>query len=84
MSTVELAVKKVKGLSVSQVRALLAWLEMQETKRRRTARSRRAARRKPRRQQSMRDLMAWYGSIRGTTDWEPRRMPPDLVHKVSL
>ena len=84
MSTVEIAVKKVKGLSVSQARALLDWLESQETKRRRTARPRRSARRKPRRQQSMPDLMAWYDSIRGTTDWEPPRMPPDLVHKVSL
>jgi hypothetical protein len=28
--------------------------------------------------------MAWYDSIRGTTDWEPPRMPADLVHKVTL
>jgi hypothetical protein len=26
----------------------------------------------------------WHGLVRGTTDWEPPRMPDDLVNRVRL
>ena len=84
MSTVQLAVKKVKSLSDTQAEALLDWLAQQETARRAPAPKRAASRRKSRRRQTMRDLMAWYDTIRGTTDWEPPRMPNDLVQRVTL
>ena len=29
-------------------------------------------------------LKAWQDSVRGTTDWEPPRMPDDLVKPVRL
>lgn len=83
MSTVQLAIKKVKGLSDSQAQALLDWLSKQES-RPRTAKPAVTPRRKLKRKQSMTDLMAWYDSIRGTTDWEPPRMPDDLVPRVKL
>ena len=80
MSTVELAIRKVKGLSPKQAKALLVWLSSQQSKGNLRAKS---ARRK-RRAQSMRRVMTWYDSIRGTTDWEPPRMPDELVRQVSL
>jgi hypothetical protein len=70
MSTVELAVKKVKKLSVPQARELLGWLEGRQangTAAKSTARQR------------MKKLKSWEDSVRGTTDWEPPRMPDDLV-----
>ena len=84
MSTVEIAVRKVKGLSERQAKALLDWLSKQEKLSRAGKSSTRPARRKRKRRQSMRELKAWYDSIRRTTDWEPPRMPPDLVHRVTL
>lgn len=83
MSTVQLAVKKVKGLSDSQAQALLDWLSQQGS-RPRAVKKAAAPRRKRKRKQTMADLMAWYDSIRGTTDWEPPRMPNDLVQRVKL
>ena len=83
MSTVQLAVKKVKGLSDHQAQALLDWLAKQES-RPRAVKKTATPRRKRRRKQTMADLMAWYDSIRGTTDWEPPRMPNDLVQRVKL
>jgi cytochrome c553 len=83
MSTVQLAVKKVKGLSDNQAQALLDWLSQQESRPRATKKTA-PPRRKQKRKQTMADLMAWYDSIRGTTDWEPPRMPNDLVQRVNL
>ncbi|HWN97559.1 MAG TPA: hypothetical protein VNT99_21200 [Methylomirabilota bacterium] len=84
MSAVETAVKKVKGLSERRAKALLGWLSEQESAPRRVRRSSPATPRKRQARRSMRSLMAWYDSIRGTTDWEPPRMPDDLVRRVSL
>ena len=84
MSAVETAVKKVKGLSEKRAKALLGWLAEQESKPRSPRRSATPARRKPKARQSMRELMRWYDSIRGSTDWEPPRMPDDLVRRVTL
>ena len=89
MSTVELAVKKVKCLSETEASALLDWLARQQS----SARGRPAkallnpppkARRKRKPKQTITELKAWYDSIRGTTDWEPPRMPDDLVQRVKL
>ena len=77
MSAVQTAVEKVKSLSEKRAKALLGWLAKQESKPR-------PARRKPKARQSMRELMRWYDSIRGSTDWEPPRMPDDLVRRVTL
>ncbi len=84
MSTVQQAVKKVKGLSDSQAQALLDWLAEQPPSPRAVKRKRATSRRKPKRKQTMKELMAWYDSIRGTTNWEPPRMPDDLVQRVKL
>lgn len=77
MSTVELAVRKVKKLSARQAKELLGWLDARQSpgvaKPSRTAHRKAAARRR------MKKLMAWHDSVRGTTDWEPPRMPDDLV-----
>jgi hypothetical protein len=85
MSTIELAVKKVKKLSDSQVRELLSWLDKRQPKASALkSSSKRPARRKAKTYPSMRELLAWYDSVRLTTDWEPPRMPPDLVKPVQL
>lgn len=83
MSTVQLAVKKVKSMSDGQAQALLDWLAQQES-RVPVSQPATAPRRKRKRKQTMADLMAWQDSIRGTTDWEPPRMPDDLVQRVKL
>ena len=84
MNAVETAVKKVKRLSEKRAKALLGWLSKNESSTRRVGRSSPATPRKHKARRSMRSLMAWYDSIRGTTDWEPPRMPDDLVRRVSL
>lgn len=84
MSTVELAVRKVRKLSDRQARELLGWLNKRQrngTSRKRPARSSRGKRKI---HPSMKKLLAWYDSIRGTTDWEPPRMPDDLVKPTRL
>lgn len=75
MSAVELAVKKVKKLSASEARELLGWLAARKSG------SSRPGARDPRhkRPRTMKELKAWHDSIRFTTDWEPPRMPDDLV-----
>lgn len=78
MSTIELAVEKVKRLSESQAKTLLNWLSAQEARQKRSGRK--TSKRRPK---TMRELMAWYDSIRGTTDWEPQRMPNDLGKVVN-
>jgi len=81
MSAVELAVKKVKELSAPQARALLVWLEAHNgnasIRPRRKSRQSALARRKQK-------FKEWHDSVRGTTDWEPPRMPDDLVKPFRL
>ena len=81
MSTVELAVRKVKKLSPGQARQLLGWLDQQEAKG--TVAKRRVLPwwRKGTAPERMKKLKAWQDSVRLTTDWEPPRMPDDLVKR---
>lgn len=81
MSAVELAVKKVKKLSNRQARELLAWLAKQQSNGYSPSPT---SPRKSKARRSMRKLKAWHDSIRFTTDWEPPRMPHDLVKPVRL
>jgi hypothetical protein len=46
--------------------------------------SARTSRRKTTARRSMQKLKAWQNSIRFTTDWQPPRMPDDLVKPVRL
>ncbi|HXI72328.1 MAG TPA: hypothetical protein VNN22_18395 [Verrucomicrobiae bacterium] len=82
MSTVELAVRKVKKLSPRQARELLGWLAARPPNG--TASTARKARRKVSARRSMQKLKAWQDSVRGTTDWTPPRMPDDLVKPIRL
>lgn len=84
MSTVELAVRKVRKLSAREARELLGWLDKRLANG--TAHKRRTASRSGRKKihPSMKKLLAWYDSVRGTTDWEPPRMPNDLVKPTKL
>jgi len=82
MSTVELAVRKVKKLSPRQARELLGWLAARQPNG--TASTARKARRKSSARRSMQKLKAWQDSVRGTTDWTPPRMPDDLVKPIRL
>lgn len=84
MSTVELAVRKVKKLSARQARELLGWLGERQANGTAHKKPSRSSRRKPAVRRSTKQLMAWYDSIRGTTDWEPPRMPDDLVKPFRL
>jgi len=79
MSTVDLAVKKVKKLSAPQARELLAWLSALEANGTSSKHPSRPGRRKTATQRSMAKLKAWQDSVRGTTDWQPPKMPDDLV-----
>jgi hypothetical protein len=93
MSTVELAVKKVRKLSPRQARELLGWLDARQASGpalKGNSRSRRPGTiavkrrskpwwRKGTARQRMKKLKAWQDSVRLTTDWEIPRMPDDLV-----
>jgi hypothetical protein len=76
MSTVEIAVRKVKKMSPRQAKELLGWLAAKRLPLSRPARN---AKRKISRPGSMKELKAWHASVRGTTDWEPPRLPDDSV-----
>ena len=78
MSAVELAIKKVKGLSARQARELVEWLDGRREK---SVSVKHRSLVKPRENadQRKRALKAWQNSVRLTTDWEPPRMPDDLV-----
>jgi len=76
MSAVELAVKKVKKLSARQAKELLGWLDARQPK---GTALKRPTRRKASSRRAMQKLKAWQDSVRGTTDWQPPRMPDDLV-----
>jgi len=84
MSTVELAVRKVRKLSNRQARELLGWLEERQPNGTAHRHPSRTARGKRKIHPSMKNLLAWYDSIRGTTDWEPPRMPDDVAKPVRL
>lgn len=84
MSAVELAVKKVKKLSASQARELLGWLDKQQANGTTAKRRRRPWWRQGTPRQRMKKLKAWQDSVRLTTDWEPPRMPDDLVESFIL
>jgi hypothetical protein len=80
MSAVELAVRKVKKLSHREARELLSWLD----KRQAGLSQKKPARRKVVGNRSMRKLKAWQDSVRFHTDWEPPRMPAELVKPTRL
>ena len=85
MSAVELAVRKVKKLSGPQARELLGWLDARQANG--TAVKKRRPQpwwRKGTARQRMKKLKAWQDSVRLTTDWEPPRMPNDLVKPFRL
>ena len=84
VSAVELAVRNVRKLSDRQACELLGWLAKRQLNG--TARMRRAqaSRRRAKARRSMLQLKTWHDSVRGTTDWEPPRMPDDLVKPIRL
>jgi len=84
MSAVELAVRKVKELSARQARELLGWLAARQPNGTSLKQPARTSRRKTTARRSMQKLKAWQESVRGTTDWQPPRMPDDLVKPVRL
>jgi hypothetical protein len=77
MSAIELAVRKVRRLSAAEARELLAWLATRPPNAGTVSSSSRSARRNTTARQRMKKLKAWHDSVRGTTDWEPPRMPDD-------
>ena len=79
MSTVELAVEKVKKLSAAQARELLGWLDRRKANRTVAKRRSQPWWRKGTARQRMKKLKTWQDSVRLTTDWEPPQMPGDLV-----
>ena len=79
MSAVELAVRKVKKLSARQAKELLGWLGERQPEKTAPKQPSRAARRKAAARRRMKKLLAWHDSVRLTTDWQPPRMPDDLV-----
>lgn len=84
MSAVELAVRKVKKLSARQAQELLGWLDARQPDGTVVKQPARRARHKTTVSRSMKKLKAWQDSVRGTTDWEPPRMPDDLVKPFRL
>jgi len=84
MSTVELAVSKVKKLSAHEVMELLGWLTSRQINGDSLKQPARVSRTKAKARRSMQKLKAWQDSIRFTTDWQPPRMPDDLVKSVRL
>jgi hypothetical protein len=84
MSAVELAVKEVKKLSAPEARALLDWLTARQLKRASLKPSSQSSRRRTTARQRMKKLKAWHDSVRFTTNWEPPRMPDDMVNVVRL
>jgi len=84
VSTVELAVRKFKKLSARQAQELLGWLAARPANGTSFKNSARPSRRKSKARLSMHKLKAWQDSIRFTTDWQPPRMPNDLVKPTRL
>jgi len=84
LSTVELAVRKVKKLSARQARELLGWLAARQANGTSLKQPSRRLRRNTTARRSMQRLKAWQDSVRFTTDWQPPRMPDDLVKPIRL
>jgi hypothetical protein len=84
VSAVELAIKEVKKLSPSQAQELLTWLGARPLNGATARPAKGGARRKQASRPSMKKIKSWYDSIRFTTNWEPPRMPGDLVKRTSL
>jgi hypothetical protein len=84
MSTVEFAVRKVKKLSAREARDLVGWLAARQANGTSLKQLSRTSRRKTAARRSMQKLKAWQDSIRFTTDWQPPRMPDDLVKPARL
>jgi hypothetical protein len=84
MSAVELVVQKVKKLSAREARELLDWLRAREARAASARQPSRIAGRKNRTHRSMQRLKAWQDSIRFSTDWQPPRMPDDVVRRALL
>jgi hypothetical protein len=84
MSAVEIAVSKVRKMSAQEARELLAWLAARPSPGVTVKPNSRGARRKTTARQRMKKLKAWHDSVRGMTDWEPPRMPDDLVKVAPL
>ena len=84
MSTIEIAVRKVKDLSESQARDLLDWLAARPARSRVRRRLPQGVGHKRKTWPSMRKLRTWYDSIRGATDWDRPQMPPDVVRRGFL
>jgi hypothetical protein len=84
MSAVELAVKKIKKLSAPQARELLDWLDRWHANGKPAKRRRQPWWRKGTARNRMKKLKAWKDSVRLTANWEPPRMPDDLVKPFRL
>ena len=81
MSAVEIAVKKVKNLSARQARELLGWLDERQANGKPSIRPRHRSRQSALARRK-RNFKEWHDSVRGNTDWEPPRMPDDLVKAI--
>ena len=84
MSAVDLAVREVKKLSAREARELLGWLGKRQGNGTARKPPSRTSPRKRKARLAMQKLKAWQDSIRFTTDWQPPRMPDDLVKPVQL
>lgn len=71
-------------MSNREARQLLDWLAKRQANGGSLKQPSQRSRRKSKARRSMQELMAWYDSVRGSTDWEPPRMPPDLAKPVRL
>jgi hypothetical protein len=78
------AIKKVKNLSPSEAQELLNWLNARPLNATPARPTKRITRRKRTSDPSMKKIKAWYDSIRFTIDWEPPRMPDDVVERTSV
>ena len=83
MSAVEIAVKKVRKLSARQARELLGWLDKRQANGKSSIRPRHRSRQSAL-ARSKQNFKEWHDSIRGTTDWEPPRMPDDCHYRAQL
>ena len=82
MTAIDTAIEKVKELSPGGVRELLVWLDMRDA----VGQGSRRKTRKPaaKRIKSKEALKKWQNSIRFTTNWEPPRMPDDVIKRITL
>jgi hypothetical protein len=84
MSAAELAVKNVKKLTAPQAWELLGWLEALQANGKPAKRRRQPWWHRGTASQRMKKLKAREDAVRLTTDWEPPRMPDELVNVEAL